>query len=139
MISSKTTAGQAHHTGLTASTPPLSTDCWNGLFDYTVFKGTMVNTFIWKDMNEPSVFNGPEIIMPKGNLRFGGWEHRDLHNLNGMMFHNATYHVMMTRREGELRRPLYLPAPFFQARSVTARHCLVAIKLLGVILLCRFL
>ncbi|EWZ28725.1 hypothetical protein FOWG_11987 [Fusarium oxysporum f. sp. lycopersici MN25] len=66
------TAGQAHHTGLTASTPPLSTDWWNGLFDYTVFKGTMVNNFIWKDMNEPSVFNGPEIIMPKDNLRFGG-------------------------------------------------------------------
>ncbi|RKL51593.1 hypothetical protein BFJ70_g311 [Fusarium oxysporum] len=53
-------------------TPPLSTDWWNGLFDYTVFKGTMVNNFIWKDMNEPSVFNGPEIIMPKDNLRFGG-------------------------------------------------------------------
>lgn len=32
----------------------------------------MVNNFIWKDMNEPSVFNGPEIIMPKDNLRFGG-------------------------------------------------------------------
>ncbi|RKK92836.1 hypothetical protein BFJ68_g15779 [Fusarium oxysporum] len=72
MIFSKATAGQTHHTGLTASTPPLSTDWWNGLFDYTVFKGTMVNNFIWKDMNEPSVFNGPEIIMPKDNQRFGG-------------------------------------------------------------------
>ncbi|KAM0081453.1 glucosidase II [Fusarium odoratissimum] len=118
---------------------PASIDWWNGLFAYTFFKGTLENTVVWKDMNEPSVFNGPEIIMPKDNLRFGGWEHRDLHNLNGMMFHNATYHAMMTRKEGELRRPLCLPAPFLRARSVTARHCLVAIKLLEVILLCRFL
>ncbi|KAL5593039.1 hypothetical protein FOBRF1_012141 [Fusarium oxysporum] len=118
---------------------PACIDWWNGLFHYTFFKGTMENTVVWKDMNEPSVFNGPEIIMPKDNLRFGGWEHRDLHNLNGMMFHNATYHAMMTRKEGELRRSLCLPAPFLQARSVTARHCLVAIKLLEVILLCRFL
>jgi len=99
----------------------------------------MVNTFIWKDMNEPSVSNGPEITMPQDNLRIGGWEQRDLHSLNGMLFHNATYHAMMTRKEGELRRPLCLPAACFEARSVTARHGLVAIKLLGVISLCRFL
>lgn len=30
-------------------------------------------------MNEPSVFNGPEITMLKDNLHHGGWEHRDVH------------------------------------------------------------
>ncbi|KAM0241498.1 hypothetical protein ACHAP5_007537 [Fusarium lateritium] len=92
---------------------PASIEWWNHLFDYTVFKGTMENTFVWNDMNEPSVFNGPEITMPKDNLHFGGWEHRDLHNLNGMTFHNATYHAMMTRKEGELRRPFVLTRSFF--------------------------
>ncbi|KAL6918721.1 hypothetical protein FSST1_002747 [Fusarium sambucinum] len=92
---------------------PASIEWWNGLFDYSVFKGTMENTFVWNDMNEPSVFNGPEITMPKDNLHFDDWEHRDLHNLNGMTFHNATYHAMMTRKEGELRRPFVLTRSFF--------------------------
>lgn len=24
--------------------------------------------------------------MPRDNVHYGGWEHRDLHNLNGMLF-----------------------------------------------------
>lgn len=36
-------------------------------------------------MNEPSVFNAPEITMPRDNIHHGGWEHRDVHNLNGML------------------------------------------------------
>ncbi len=24
--------------------------------------------------------------MPKDNIHYGGWEHRDVHNLNGMLF-----------------------------------------------------
>lgn len=35
---------------------------------------------------QPSVFNGPEITMPKDNVHYGGWEHRDVHNINGMLF-----------------------------------------------------
>lgn len=37
-------------------------------------------------MNEPSVFDGPEISMPRDNIHAGGWEHRDVHNINGMLF-----------------------------------------------------
>ncbi|KAH6691335.1 neutral alpha-glucosidase AB [Plectosphaerella plurivora] len=92
---------------------PAAIDWWNGLFDYSVFKGTMENTFIWNDMNEPSVFNGPEVTMPKDNLHHGDWEHRDLHNLNGMTFHNATYQALLTRKKGELRRPFVLTRSFY--------------------------
>jgi hypothetical protein len=35
---------------------------------------------------QPSVFNGPEITMPRDNIHYGGWEHRDVHNINGMLF-----------------------------------------------------
>jgi alpha 1,3-glucosidase len=24
--------------------------------------------------------------MPKDNIHYGGWEHRDVHNINGMLF-----------------------------------------------------
>ena len=41
---------------------------------------------IWNDMNEPSVFNGPEITMQKDLMHYGGWEHRDVHNLYGFLY-----------------------------------------------------
>lgn len=34
-------------------------------------------------MNEPSVFNGPEVTMHKDAVH-GSWEHRDVHNLYGL-------------------------------------------------------
>jgi len=37
-------------------------------------------------MNEPSVFNGPEISVPRDVIHDGGWENRDVHNINGMLF-----------------------------------------------------
>ena len=36
-------------------------------------------------MNEPSVFNGPEITMHKDSRHYQGWEHRDVHNIYGML------------------------------------------------------
>lgn len=35
-------------------------------------------------MNEPSVFNGPEVTMLKDAVHYGGWEHRDIHNIYGL-------------------------------------------------------
>jgi len=35
-------------------------------------------------MNEPSVFNGPEITFHKDVQHYGGWENRDIHNLYAM-------------------------------------------------------
>lgn len=41
-------------------------------------------------MNEPSVFNGPEVTMQKDCLHPGlGVEHREIHNVNGMLFVSA--------------------------------------------------
>ena len=36
-------------------------------------------------MNEPSVFNGPEVTMHKDCRHYHGWEHRDVHNIYGML------------------------------------------------------
>lgn len=43
----------------------------------------MENLYTWNDMNEPSVFNGPEVTMHK-DATHGEWEHRDIHNLYGL-------------------------------------------------------
>lgn len=55
------------------------------------FKEQTKEVGIWNDMNEPSVFNGPEITMLKDNIHYGGWEHRDVHNLYGHMHIMGTY------------------------------------------------
>ncbi|KAI9744271.1 MAG: hypothetical protein M1818_002423 [Claussenomyces sp. TS43310] len=92
---------------------PLAIKWWVSLFKYDAFKGTLPNTFIWNDMNEPSVFNGPETTMPKDNLHHGNWEHRDVHNINGMTFVNATYEALLERKKGEVRRPFVLTRSFY--------------------------
>ncbi|KAF9262699.1 glycoside hydrolase family 31 protein [Marasmius fiardii PR-910] len=67
---------------------------------------------IWNDMNEPAVFNGPEITMPKDNLHHGGWEHRDIHNINGMLFSNLTSQAVMSRTDPP-QRPFVLTRSFY--------------------------
>jgi len=92
---------------------PLAIKWWTGLFKYDALKGFLPNTFIWNDMNEPSVFNGPETTMPKDNIHHGNWEHRDVHNINGLTFVNATYNALLERKKGEVRRPFILTRSFY--------------------------
>ncbi|KAJ2378976.1 glucosidase II [Coemansia sp. RSA 2607] len=70
------------------------------------------NLFIWNDMNEPSVFNGPEITMDKDARHHGGWEHRDVHNIFGMLYHKATADGLRTR-ESPNKRPFVLSRAYF--------------------------
>ncbi|PNS21092.1 hypothetical protein CAC42_3430 [Sphaceloma murrayae] len=90
---------------------------WASLYQYANFPHSRPNMWLWNDMNEPSVFNGPETTMPKDNIHHGGWEHRDVHNLNGMTFHNATYHALLARDKSEEKkggvRPFVLTRSFF--------------------------
>lgn len=90
-------------------------DWWRSLFTYKSFKGTAPNVFLWNDMNEPSVFNGPETTMPKDNIHHGNWEHRDVHNLNGLTFVNATFEALLHRDPTTSRR-----RPFVLTRSYYA-------------------
>jgi alpha 1,3-glucosidase len=95
---------------------PAAVEFWKQQFKYKNFLGTGPNTFIWNDMNEPSVFNGPETTMPKDNLHFENWEHRDVHNIYGMTYQNATYQALLARSKAEEkanRRPFVLTRAFF--------------------------
>ena len=92
---------------------PAALTWWKSLFTYDRFSGSMSNLWIWNDMNEPSVFNGPDVSMPRDNLHYGEWEHRDVHNVYGLTFHNATYHAVIERKRGELLRPFVLTRAFF--------------------------
>ena len=95
---------------------PAARKWWFSLFRYNKFTGTSKNTFLWNDMNEPSVFNGPETTMPKDNVHHGDWEHRDVHNLYGMTMINATYTGLLARDNEEDKhnvRPFVLTRAFY--------------------------
>ncbi|KAI4875313.1 hypothetical protein NFI96_022583, partial [Prochilodus magdalenae] len=81
-------------------------------FALNKYEGSTESLFVWNDMNEPSVFNGPEQTMPKDVVHCGGWEHRELHNLYGFFQHMATVDGLITRSEG-LERPFVLTRSFF--------------------------
>jgi len=102
---------------------PKAREWWKSLFRYDKFEGTAKTVFIWNDMNEPSVFNGPETTMPKDNLHFDKWEHRDVHNLNGLTFHQATYDALLARDKEEDKhnvRPFVLTRAFYAGSQRTA-------------------
>ena len=99
---------------------PAARKWWASLFNYDKFKGTAANTFVWNDMNEPALFDGADRTMPKDALHHGGWEHRDIHNLNGLTFHNATYEGLVERKKGEHRRPFVLTRSFYAGSQRTA-------------------
>ncbi|KAF8341539.1 alpha-glucosidase [Cantharellus anzutake] len=97
---------------------PQCQNWWRGIFslnstaDGWRWAESTDNTFIWNDMNEPSVFNGPELTMPKDSVHYGGWEHRDVHNIYGMLFHKATASALV-HRTGTMKRPFVLSRSFY--------------------------
>uniref|UniRef100_A0A3Q2NRX6 Glucosidase II alpha subunit n=1 Tax=Fundulus heteroclitus TaxID=8078 RepID=A0A3Q2NRX6_FUNHE len=84
---------------------------WASQFAYDQYEGAMENLYTWNDMNEPSVFNGPEVTMHKDALH-GAWEHRDVHNLYGIYVHMATAQGLI-ERSGGVERPFVLTRAFF--------------------------
>lgn len=105
-------------------------DCWPGSSSYIdffnpnarkwyfdqymldKFPGTTLNTYLWNDMNEPSVFSGPEITINKDTLHYGGWENRDIHNIYGMLMTQTTYDALV-KRNNYKSRPFVLSRAFF--------------------------
>uniref|UniRef100_A0A8K9WS48 Glucosidase II alpha subunit b n=1 Tax=Oncorhynchus mykiss TaxID=8022 RepID=A0A8K9WS48_ONCMY len=84
---------------------------WASMFAYDQYEGSMENMYTWNDMNEPSVFNGPEVTMHKDALH-GNWENRDLHNLYGLYVQMATAEGLI-ERSGGVERPFVLTRAFF--------------------------
>ncbi|KAI7904128.1 glycosyl hydrolases family 31-domain-containing protein [Cokeromyces recurvatus] len=92
-----------------------SYDWWKKQFRFDKFKGTRGNVHIWNDMNEPSVFNGPEITIQKEMIHDGRWENRVLHNLYAFLSHSATadgVRERITDTESQ-KRPFVLSRGFY--------------------------
>jgi mannosyl-oligosaccharide alpha-1,3-glucosidase len=88
-------------------------------YSFANYKGSTENLFIWNDMNEPSVFDGPEVTFPKDLKHFGEWENRDVHNLYGMLQHMSTFYGLLHRSRHRIR-PFVLTRSFFAGSQRTA-------------------
>lgn len=92
-------------------TNPSIRDWWATQFSLDKYKGSTEILHVWNDMNEPSVFNGPEVTMQKDLMHHGGWEHRDVHNVYGMFYHMATVNGLA--RRSPQQRPFVLSRSFY--------------------------
>ncbi|XP_051942534.1 neutral alpha-glucosidase C isoform X1 [Hippocampus zosterae] len=102
-------AGDSHYPDF--SNP--RTRAWYGkCFSLDRYKGSTPLLHVWADMNEPTVFSGPELTMPKDALHYGGWEHRDLHNMYSFYQQMALVDSLVTR-SGGTERPFILSRAFF--------------------------
>lgn len=80
--------------------------------EYVRYEGATDSLHTWNDMNEPSVFNGPEMTMQKDLLHNdGAVEHRDMHNIYGMLHHVSSHNGLMERMK--TKRPFILTRSFF--------------------------
>ena len=91
---------------------PEIRDWWASKFAVDKYRGSTEDLYVWNDMNEPSVFNGPEITMPKDNIHYPVVEHREIHNLYGYFYHLATWQGLYNRSKGT-KRPFVLSRAFF--------------------------
>ncbi|VDM30233.1 unnamed protein product [Hydatigera taeniaeformis] len=98
---------------------PEVVDWWADLFTGGDFLSKDRMFHCWNDMNEPSVFSGAEVTIPKDTVFGGVWENRDLHNLYGLWVHNATWEGLL-RRSNRKERPFVLSRAFFAGSQRTA-------------------
>lgn len=87
-------------------------DFWSDQFQFSKYKGSSPSLYTWNDMNEPSVFTGPEVTMQKDLIHSGNVEHRDVHNVYGMLQHRSTFEGHLKRSESK-DRPFILSRAFF--------------------------
>ncbi|XP_052747810.1 neutral alpha-glucosidase AB [Galleria mellonella] len=101
---------------------PVVHDYYASRYSFDKFPGTSKDVHIWNDMNEPSVFNGPEITMPKDCRHYkppengvegigSFWEHRHVHNEYGLFYIRGTFDGMQARAPGQ--RPFILTRATF--------------------------
>eukprot|EP01071_Lankesteria_metandrocarpae_P000958 Lankesteria_metandrocarpae@DN1143_c0_g1_i1.p1 len=91
---------------------------WRQQFAPDKWVGTSLDVHLWNDMNEPSVFDGPEVSVPRDVLHLSGIEHRAVHNQYGLAYHSASYAGLKDRSSND--RPFILSRSFYTGTHRTA-------------------
>ena len=93
---------------------------YSSLYRYGSYHGSTLYLHTWNDMNEPSVFSGPDLTFPMDDVHHfnGEVSHRDVHNVYGFYQSMATFKGLYERDlhlDGPIppRRPFALTRSFF--------------------------
>ncbi|KAJ3433066.1 hypothetical protein M0812_22016 [Anaeramoeba flamelloides] len=86
---------------------------WGSRFSYDKYEGSTSNMHIWNDMNEPAIFNGPEMSIPRDTIHLGEIEHRNIHNSYGFFVTKGTFEGLIKRNQDQNERPFILTRSFF--------------------------
>lgn len=86
---------------------------WSQQYRYDLYKGSSRYLFTWNDMNEPAVFDVPDMSVPRDTQHFGGYEDRSVHNLYGHLMVASTYKGHIMRNEDRNERPFVLTRSLF--------------------------
>lgn len=94
---------------------------WKFFFERFIdLPADLTNLFIWNDMNEPSIFDGPETTAPKDLIHDNYIEERSVHNIYGLSVHEATYDAIKSIYSPSDKRPFLLTRAFFAGSQRTA-------------------
>ncbi|CAI4963640.1 BAD_collapsed_G0004260.mRNA.1.CDS.1 [Saccharomyces cerevisiae] len=94
---------------------------WKSFFErFMDLPADLTNLFIWNDMNEPSIFDGPETTAPKDLIHDNYIEERSVHNIYGLSVHEATYDAIKSIYSPSDKRPFLLTRAFFAGSQRTA-------------------
>jgi len=101
-------------------TSPSVRAWWAEQFRLDKYLGSTLDLFTWNDMNEPSVFNGPEVSMQKDAMNLENVEHREWHNLYGIYMQMATALGLTMRTPAPMSEAAAPLRPFVLTRSFWA-------------------
>jgi len=93
-------------------TNPEVRDWYGSFYQFENFPDTTEIVYIWNDMNEPAVFDVDEKTMPDNARHFNNWEHKDVHNMYGLLHTMSTYQALLDR-SGNTKRPFILTRSHF--------------------------
>jgi len=99
---------------------PNARNWYSSLFSFEHYVGSTKNLYTWIDMNEPSVFSGPEITLDKSVVHYGGLENRDVHNMYSFLHVMTVYDGHLKRDPND--RPFILTRSFFAGSQRFAAH-----------------
>ena len=92
---------------------PETRKWWASKYSFDYFKESNENVYIWNDMNEISVFDGPEATSPRDLIHYGNVEEREVHNIYGLLMTEATTEGLRARSKDKTMRSFVLTRSFF--------------------------
>ena len=92
---------------------PEARNWWAQQYRFDIYKGSSRYLFTWNDMNEPAVFDVPDMSLPRDTQHINGYEDRSVHNVYGHLMVSSSYKGQVLRNSDKNERPFVLTRSLF--------------------------